>query len=96
VLICIVVARRTQQTIYTAIGMTCISLLGLIVLTATESVGGRLAGYYLSWAEAAAQALVITVIGNNVSGYTKKVRHEGWRQDKEISLVSLLPPLGYL
>ncbi|KAI8333542.1 major facilitator superfamily domain-containing protein [Chlamydoabsidia padenii] len=77
VLLCIVVARRTKQTIYTAIGMTTASLVGLVILTATTSVGGRLAGYYISWCEAAAQALVITIIGNNVSGYTKKVTYNG-------------------
>ncbi|ORZ25525.1 major facilitator superfamily domain-containing protein [Absidia repens] len=77
VLISIIIARKSQQTILTAVGMTCVSLLGLIILVATNSTGGKLAGYYLSWAEAATQALIVTIIGNNCSGYTKKVTYNG-------------------
>jgi O-antigen/teichoic acid export membrane protein len=71
--IAIYLARRFNQTIYTCIAMTGVSLIGLIVLMANESNGGKLAGYYLTWALTAAQAMMITIIGNNVSGYTKKV-----------------------
>ncbi|SAM03743.1 hypothetical protein [Absidia glauca] len=73
--IAIYLARRSNQTIYTSIGMTGVSLIGLIVLMANESNGGKLAGYYLTWALTAAQAMMITIIGNNVSGYTKKVTY---------------------
>jgi hypothetical protein len=53
--------------------MTIVSILGLVVLVVNEGVAGKLAGYYLSWAGGSTHALIITIVGNNVSGYTKKV-----------------------
>ncbi|KAI8341081.1 major facilitator superfamily domain-containing protein [Chlamydoabsidia padenii] len=75
IFIAIFLSRRFNQTIYTAIFSTFISLIGLIILLATESNGAKLAGYYLTWAGTAGMAMMITIVGNNVSGYTKKVTY---------------------
>lgn len=72
--VAIYLVRRFNQTIYTAITMIAVSLIGLIILMADETNGAKLAGYYLTWAGPAAQAMMITIIGNNISGYTKKVQ----------------------
>ncbi|KAI8096837.1 major facilitator superfamily domain-containing protein [Halteromyces radiatus] len=107
VLISIIGARKSTQTIFTAMTLICVSLIGLITLVASNNVGGRLAGYYLSWAQAAGQALIITIIGNNVSGYTKKVTYNGtltvfFTLGNFIGPLMMVPPtylgglLGYL
>ena len=53
--------------------MCIISAAGCIVLTVLANGPGKLAGYYLSWAMSGASALLAATIGNNVSGYSKKI-----------------------
>lgn len=52
-------------------------MIGLILLLAIPSGGVKLLGYYLSWASTGSYALIITMIGNNVKGYTKKIFYNG-------------------
>ncbi|KAI7878302.1 MFS general substrate transporter [Lichtheimia hyalospora FSU 10163] len=67
------VARRTQQVCYTGILMSVISVIGCIILAAIPDGAVKLLGYYLSWGSTGGYGLLATCIGNNVSGYTKKV-----------------------
>ncbi|CAO3629098.1 unnamed protein product [Cunninghamella blakesleeana] len=76
-LIAIIFVKKTNQSILTGIGFTFLSIIGCIVLITSQSTAGKLVGYYLSWAQAAPQATFITIVGNNVLGYTKKVTYNG-------------------
>ncbi|KAI7859540.1 major facilitator superfamily domain-containing protein [Circinella umbellata] len=67
------VARRTKQVCLTGTMMATISLIGCIVLAAIPDGPVKLLGYYLSWASTGGYGLLATCIGNNVSGYTKKI-----------------------
>ncbi|KAI8148204.1 major facilitator superfamily domain-containing protein [Fennellomyces sp. T-0311] len=67
------IARRTGQVCYTGVLMAGISLVGCIVLAAVPGGAVKLVGYYLSWGSTGGYGLLMTVVGNNVSGYTKKI-----------------------
>ncbi|KAI9246094.1 major facilitator superfamily domain-containing protein [Phascolomyces articulosus] len=67
------IARRTNQVCLTGTLMAGISLIGCIVLAAIPGGAVKLLGYYLSWASTGGYGLLATCIGNNVSGYTKKI-----------------------
>lgn len=71
------IARRTKQLCYTGAFMCCISLAGCVILAAVPSGPAKLAGFYLAWTLTGAYSLLITIIGTNVSGYTKKVFYNG-------------------
>ncbi|KAL1932189.1 hypothetical protein VTP01DRAFT_9245 [Rhizomucor pusillus] len=67
------IARRTQQTVYTGIFMCLISLSGCLVLACIPSGTVKLLGYYLSLAAFGSSAMFATIVGSNVSGYSKKI-----------------------
>lgn len=67
------IARRTRQVCFTGVFMAGISLVGCIILAAVSEGAVKLLGYYLSWGSTGAYGLLATLIGNNVSGYSKKV-----------------------
>ena len=73
----IVLVRKTRQTIYTAVGLMIIDILGLILLEVIPQPHVKLVGFYMSWAYAAVYVLMVTSISNNVSGYTKKIFYNG-------------------
>ncbi|KAI9302785.1 major facilitator superfamily domain-containing protein [Cunninghamella echinulata] len=77
VLIAVVCIRRYNQSIYVGIIFTCLTIIGCIILVSTETVAGKLFGYYLTWTQSVPQATFIIIVGNNVSGYTKKVTYNG-------------------
>ncbi|GAA5803984.1 major facilitator superfamily domain-containing protein [Helicostylum pulchrum] len=77
ILIAIYSVRKTKQTIYTAIALMAVDILGLILLQVIPNPHAKLAGFYLSWSYASVYVLMVTSISNNVSGYTKKIFYNG-------------------
>lgn len=73
----IYIVSRTKQTIYTAIGVIILGIIGLILIIVIPVQELKLIGFYLSWSYPAAYVLVITSVSNNVSGYTKKIFYNG-------------------
>ena len=73
VLVAVFLAHKTNQMLYSSIFMLSFGIVGLIILCAIPDGAVKLLGYYLSWAGTGSYALVITIIGNNVKGYTKKI-----------------------
>ncbi|KAI9497523.1 major facilitator superfamily domain-containing protein [Zychaea mexicana] len=73
VLIAVVLAHKTRQIIWSSMFMLVIGMIGLIILCAIPEGEVKLLGFYLSWAGTGSYALVVTLIGNNVKGYTKKI-----------------------
>jgi MFS family permease len=68
----VLIANKTQKNSLTAIGSTIVTLLGCIILAAVPGVP-KLVGFYLAWSMTGTNALIQTLISNNVSGYTKRV-----------------------
>ncbi|KAI7894134.1 major facilitator superfamily domain-containing protein [Mucor mucedo] len=73
----IYVVGKTKQTIYVAMGLGVINMIGLILLEVIPVPHLKLIGFYLSWSYPASYVLMITSISNNVSGYTKKIFYNG-------------------
>jgi hypothetical protein len=73
----IYIVHKTKQTIYTAVGLMVIDIIGLILLEVIPYPHAKLVGFYLSWSYCAAYVLMVTSISNNVSGYTKKIFYNG-------------------
>lgn len=73
----IYVVRKTKQTLYTAVGLMVIDIIGLILLEVIPQLHAKLLGFYLSWSYCAAYVLMVTSISNNVTGYTKKIFYNG-------------------
>ncbi|KAI9281155.1 major facilitator superfamily domain-containing protein [Sporodiniella umbellata] len=69
--------RKTQQTIYTACGLTAINIIGLVLLLVIPVTRVKLLGFYLAWSYVSVYVLLITCISNNVTGYTKKIFYNG-------------------
>ncbi|KAI9322785.1 major facilitator superfamily domain-containing protein [Dichotomocladium elegans] len=68
-----IIAQRYGQIGYTGVGMCLICLSGLLILAAVPGGAVKLLGYYLSWGLSGGLALFATTVGNNVSGYSKKL-----------------------
>ncbi|KAI8146730.1 major facilitator superfamily domain-containing protein [Fennellomyces sp. T-0311] len=68
-----ILARKLGHIAYVGMAMCVISGAGCLILTVLENGPGKLAGYYLSWGMSGASALLAATIGNNVSGYSKKI-----------------------
>ncbi|KAI8888428.1 MFS general substrate transporter [Backusella circina FSU 941] len=69
--------HKTKQTIYTAIGIMVVNILGLILLEVIPNQKAKLVGFYLAWSYCAVYVLMIASVSNNVSGYTKKIFYNG-------------------
>ena len=68
-----IIARRIQQIAYTGMFFCLVSLTGVIILAAAPHGSVKLLGYYLSWAMGGAGVMFISMVGTNVSGYSKKI-----------------------
>ncbi|CDS02598.1 hypothetical protein LRAMOSA00003 [Lichtheimia ramosa] len=77
VLFATLVASRTRQICYTGVFMSVVSLACCITLAVVESGPAKLVGVYLSHASTGAYSLLVTTIGANVSGYSKKIFYNG-------------------
>ncbi|KAL7318911.1 hypothetical protein PS15m_002094 [Mucor circinelloides] len=66
------IAHKLQKNTFIAIGTALISLLGCILMAVIPGTP-KLVGLYLSWAMTGTVSLVLTLVTNNISGYTKKV-----------------------
>ncbi|KAI8080706.1 major facilitator superfamily domain-containing protein [Gilbertella persicaria] len=77
IIIAVFCVNRYKQTVYTAIGLMIVDIIGLVLLFSLPNLHSRLVGYYLSWAYPAVYVLLCTIISNNVSGYTKKIFYNG-------------------
>ncbi|GAN06036.1 allantoate permease protein [Mucor ambiguus] len=71
-MVSVLIAHRLQRNTFTAIATAIISLLGCILLAVIPGTP-KLIGLYLSWAMTGTSSLILTLVSNNVSGYTKKV-----------------------
>ncbi|CAO0795511.1 unnamed protein product [Mucor circinelloides] len=71
-MVSVLIAHKLQKNTFTAIGTAIISLLGCILMAVIPGTP-KLVGLYLSWAMTGTSSLVLTLVTNNVSGYTKKV-----------------------
>lgn len=71
-MVSVLIAHKLQKNTFTAIGTAIISLLGCILMAVIPGTP-KLVGLYLSWAMTGTSSLVMTLVTNNVSGYTKKV-----------------------
>ncbi|KAI9250906.1 major facilitator superfamily domain-containing protein [Phascolomyces articulosus] len=77
VLIATVLARKTGQICLSGAFMSTVSLVGCIILAVVKEGPAKLAGFYISWFLTGGYSLLITTIGNNVSGYSKKIFYNG-------------------
>ncbi|KAI9498456.1 major facilitator superfamily domain-containing protein [Zychaea mexicana] len=77
VLAAMLIARKTGQLLYTGIGLLIIGMIGLVLLCAIPEGEVKLLGFYLSWAGTGAYSLLLTYVGNNAKGYTKKIFYNG-------------------
>ncbi|KAI7855503.1 major facilitator superfamily domain-containing protein [Circinella umbellata] len=68
-----ILARKVGQIAYVGMLMCMISAAGCLILVIVVDGPVKLAGYYLSWGMSGASALLAATIGNNVSGYSKKI-----------------------
>ncbi|KAI8377442.1 major facilitator superfamily domain-containing protein [Radiomyces spectabilis] len=75
--IAVYIVQKTKQTLYTAVGLLVIDIIGLILLEVIPPLRVKLVGFYLSWTYCAAYVLLVSSITNNVSGYTKKIFYNG-------------------
>ncbi|KAI7862749.1 major facilitator superfamily domain-containing protein [Spinellus fusiger] len=70
-------SRKTNQMIYISITMITISMIGCTILVAIPEGPLKLFGYYLNWAASGGTSLILAIVSNNVSGYTKKICYNG-------------------
>lgn len=77
IVIAIYSVHKTKQTIYTAVGLMLVDILGLILLVVIPHDHAKLVGFYLAWSYCAVYVLLVTSVSNNVSGYTKKIFYNG-------------------
>lgn len=67
----VIIAHRIKRNTLMAVITATISLLGCILLAVIPGTP-KLVGLYISWATTGTGALALTLVTNNVSGYTKK------------------------
>lgn len=68
----VMIAARVRQNTFTAIGLAIFSLVGCVLLITLPGVS-KLAGFYMTWSMNGTSALILTLVSNNVSGYTKRI-----------------------
>lgn len=73
IIIAVYFNRRYGQSLIIASLCLCLSILGLILLVVIPEQKVKLVGLVMVWAYCASFVLLLTVVANNVSGYTKKV-----------------------
>ncbi|KAI8060947.1 major facilitator superfamily domain-containing protein [Gongronella butleri] len=66
-------AKKTNQIIYAACICLAISFVGCLLLTVLPQKPIKLLPYYLTWCYNGAYAMILTTIGTNTKGYSKKV-----------------------
>jgi ACS family allantoate permease-like MFS transporter len=52
-----------------------IAMIGCILLACLPHTAVKLLGYYLAWGFNGSYVMLLTLVANNVSGYSKKVKH---------------------
>ncbi|CEP16701.1 hypothetical protein [Parasitella parasitica] len=72
-LLAVFVARKSGQLYLGAAVSTTISLVGVILLAALPNSSIKLLGYFLAWAMNGSAVILLTIVGANVTGYTKKL-----------------------
>ncbi|KAI9276860.1 major facilitator superfamily domain-containing protein [Phascolomyces articulosus] len=76
VLLAVYLSHRFNENNYVGAFMCIITFIAMLLLTVLPIGGGMLAGILLATTNPGS-AIVLSVIGNNVSGYTKKVFYNG-------------------
>ncbi|KAI7855502.1 major facilitator superfamily domain-containing protein [Circinella umbellata] len=66
-------AYKYGQIAYVGMIMCMISAAGCLILAIVVDGPVKLIGFYLSWGMSGANTLLVATIGNNVSGYSKKI-----------------------
>ncbi|KAI8337143.1 major facilitator superfamily domain-containing protein [Chlamydoabsidia padenii] len=72
-----IVSRKYNELIYTAIGALLVSALGIIILMAIPEGKVKLLGSILIHVYGSGYCMLLTSIATNASGYTKKVFYQG-------------------
>ncbi|KAI8076865.1 major facilitator superfamily domain-containing protein [Halteromyces radiatus] len=73
----ILVEYKTKQLVWTACITSVISMIGCLLLAVLPHQPIKLFAYYLSWAFNGTYAILLTTIGSNVKGYSKKIFYNG-------------------
>ncbi|KAI8890909.1 MFS general substrate transporter [Backusella circina FSU 941] len=71
------IARKTGQLYISAAVCSTVSLIGVILLATLPNTGVKLLGYFIAWAMNGTSVMLLTLIGANVVGYTKKIFYNG-------------------
>ncbi|CAO3593336.1 unnamed protein product [Absidia cylindrospora] len=69
--------HKTKQLVFSACTTAVISMLGCLLLAVLPHQPIKLFAYYLSWAFNGTYAMLLTIVGTNVKGYSKKVFYNG-------------------
>lgn len=73
----ILLEHRTKQLVWTACVTSVVSLVGCLLLAVLPHQPIKLFAYYLSWAFNGSYAMLLTIVGSNVKGYSKKIFYNG-------------------
>ena len=76
VLLAVFLSRRFNENNYVGAFMCIITFVAMLLLTVLPISGAMLSGILLATTNPGS-AIILSVIGNNVSGYTKKVFYNG-------------------
>ncbi|KAI8148217.1 major facilitator superfamily domain-containing protein [Fennellomyces sp. T-0311] len=71
------IAQRTRQLCYSAIFTCLFSFAGCLILATAEQNVAKLVGLYLTVFWSGSYSIMTTIIGSNVSGYSKKIFYNG-------------------
>lgn len=69
----VIVARKTGQLYLAVVVCTTISLIGVILLAVLPNTGIKLLGFFIAWAMNGTSVILLTLVGSNVTAYTKKI-----------------------
>lgn len=73
VLLAVIIHRKTNSMSLATIACGGISMVGCILLACLPHTAIKLLGYYLAWGFNGSYVMLLTIVANNVSGYSKKV-----------------------
>ncbi|KAI8331909.1 major facilitator superfamily domain-containing protein [Chlamydoabsidia padenii] len=73
----ILLEHKTKQLVWTGCVTSVISMFGCLLLAVLPHQPIKLFAYYLSWAFNGSYAMLLTIVGSNVKGYSKKIFYNG-------------------
>ncbi|KAI8333543.1 major facilitator superfamily domain-containing protein [Chlamydoabsidia padenii] len=73
VLLAVIIHRKTNSMSLATIVCGGIAMIGCILLACLPHTAIKLLGYYLAWGFNGSYVMLLTLVANNVSGYSKKI-----------------------